>query len=149
MRTIIILSAVQTVAIAFLLLKVDDLNQVEPLSSPEGAAPMAAVMPLEAMPAEEQLRRIVREELAAWSAPGSDPRASAPTAPHTSARTDQRAQLELASRQLEQYRSQGHMSPVEMGNFQEEIAKLDPSVRKQMLINLVRAMNAGEIRGEL
>ena len=148
MKILTILSALQIVAITFLVLAVRHRDRAEYPASAPVIAPAATVTPAGVAPGEEQLRRIVRAELAAWHAAGSDRRIDVSAAPRTGSAVDQRAQLELVAQQLEQYRSQGYMSPIEMGNFQAEIAQLDPAARKQMLSNLVRAMNSGEIRGQ-
>lgn len=144
-----VLSALQIAAIAFLALQIYERDRA--VESPPERTTIVAAQPGIATTDEDQLRRVVREELAAWGASIAVDRSAATPTPYSSAASiaDQRAQLALVSGQLEQYRGQGFMSPAEMGSFQEELARLEPSVRKQVLSRLVRAMNAGEIRGEL
>lgn len=148
MKLLVVLSALQTAAIVFLLLTAP--------SRLQDAVATPAAAPVELTGQEERFRRIVREELAARDA--QMPRATGDARSDATAQTrtldpiaaaDQRAQLDLVTGQLEHYKRQGYMSPIEMQNYQADIARLDPASRKQMLSNLVRAMNAGEIRGEL
>lgn len=149
MKLLVLMSILQTAALAFLLAKA--------LDSPDPASQTAPAMQYQdtgetfSSADEQLLRRIVREELGR-QLPGAAPAGQpdqAPAGAPTDAAADQRSQLQLVETQLEYYRVQGAISAVEMQNLQAEIAKLDPATRKQMLARLVKAMNAGEIRGAL
>ena len=105
---------------------------------------------------EEQLRRIIREELASilQSSPESRPLPEPEIASETqeSKRQDEidhQYQRELVQSQLESYASQGSISEVEMADLQMEIAKLDKSGRKMMLREVTKMLNSGELKGHL
>ncbi len=56
---------------------------------------------------------------------------------------------DYVAQQIEYYRSVGQISDAEMVSLQSEIAELDSSGRKQMMSSLIKALNAGEIKGKL
>jgi len=100
---------------------------------------------------EDDLRRIVREELAAHPAgtnvagtpgnPGGD--AGRPAALPGS------MEFERIDRQVDEYIRAGAISDAEMSALQEELARLDPAARRQLLGKIVRAMNSGALKGNL
>jgi hypothetical protein len=100
---------------------------------------------------EAQIRRVLREELAASTAaivaasgapaPG---RADLPPAPAASP-----AEVALVNSQLDRYIQAGVISNSEMARLQSEIGKLDPAARRAAMQKLVRAMNSGALDGRL
>jgi hypothetical protein len=100
---------------------------------------------------EDELRRIVREELAAYPAainvaraqnnPGGDARG--PGAPPGS------KEFERIDQQVDEYIRAGAISNAEMAALQEELGRLDPAARRQLLGKIVRAMNSGALKGNL
>jgi hypothetical protein len=102
-------------------------------------------------PDEEQLRLVIREELAAaagslGSEPGSRP---ADAGPGPTATSDARASVALVDRQVDDYIRAGAISQVEMAALQGEIAKLDPAAQRAAIAKLVRAINSGALAGNL
>lgn len=152
MKLLAALSLLQTAAIAFLLVKMANLDEViKPMPVVESAVATGSSSAGKHDLEEEQLRKVIREELASHlnSRSGAVNDERAPTASSPINTIDQRAQMDLVARQLEHYKSQGVISESEMQNLQVEIAKLDKPAQKQMLSKLVKAMNSGEIRGAL
>jgi len=100
---------------------------------------------------EGELRRIIREELAAYPAattaaqspnyPGGD--AARPGAPPGS------REFERIDQQVDEYIRAGAISDAEMVKLQEELGQLDPAARRQLLGKIVRAMNSGALKGNL
>ena len=98
---------------------------------------------------EMELRRIIREELAAHppaiatsqTAEESNVAADSPREPGNKQR------LEAVNRQLDDYIGAGAISESEMEALQSEIASLDKAGRHEMLGKLVRAMNSGSLQG--
>lgn len=100
---------------------------------------------------EAELRRIVREELAAFPAaitaartpdsPGGDARY--PSAPPGS------KEFERIDQQVDEYIRAGAISDGEMAALHEELGRLDPAARRQLLGKIVRAMNSGALKGNL
>jgi hypothetical protein len=98
-----------------------------------------------------ELRRIIREELAAQptattvarspDSPGLDP--APPGEPRAT------RQLELVNRQVDDYIRAGAISEVQMADLQDEIARLDPAARREVLGKIARAMNSGALAGNL
>ena len=100
---------------------------------------------------EDELRRIIREELAAYPAgittartanyPGGDAaRSGAPPGSREFERIDQ---------QVDEYIRVGAISDGEMAALYEELGQLDPAARRQLLGKIVRAMNSGALNGNL
>jgi hypothetical protein len=100
---------------------------------------------------EGELRGIIREELAAYSAGittgrtlnnrGSD--AGRPGAPPGS------KEFERIDQQVDEYISMGAISDAEMAALHEELGRLDAAARRQLLGKIVRAMNSGALKGNL
>ena len=59
------------------------------------------------------------------------------------------AQREFVLGQLDYYSSVGSISAADMTQLQMEIAKLDETGRKEMMSRLNRALNTGELKGNL
>jgi len=100
---------------------------------------------------ETEMRRVIREELAAAAAANVDARgtpasvpADLPPAPVASP-----AQVALVTRQLDGYLQAGVISDSEMARLQSEIGKLDPAARRAAMQRLVRALNSGALDGRL
>jgi hypothetical protein len=100
---------------------------------------------------EAELRRIVREELAA------SPAAIATTPPPDNRADDTRhpgaqpagRDFEQLDQQVDEYIRVGAISDAEMAALQEELVRLDPAARRQLLGKIVRAMNSGALKGNL
>ena len=97
-----------------------------------------------------ELRRIIREELAAGhtrTAPASAP-VPVPAQPEID-------EIEMAYRrdevadELEYLKERGDVSTMELDRLLARIARLDPQARTEMMNELNRAMNRGEIKGHL
>jgi hypothetical protein len=150
MRTLITLGLLQCGLTAFVLFEVSGLRREERLV-PDGPLTVAATTVSDARADAQSLRRIIREELAAWQLPTAriESAGSSSAGQQTFTPEEQQAQLEAVTRQFEQFRSQGFVSPIDMADFQAGLAKLDPATRRRVLSDLMQAMNAGEIRGQL
>ena len=102
-------------------------------------------------PDEYQLRKIVREELAAQlgalSASNAQDHSAAISGPEDEAKYQY--QREMVAQQLNYHTSVGSISDSDMLKLQGEIAKLDAASRKEMLSELTRALNSGELEGRL
>lgn len=165
MKILTALSALQIVAIAFLLFKVVSIdesigsiatgNEAQPVedsnvTTPTGRSVVESSQPDGALTSGE-VRRIVREELRAQigalasSATGAD----STTAPDPYDEIEYQQRYELVDQELEFFIDQGTISDSEMAALQMEIAKLDAQGRKQMLRRLTQALNSGELDGRL
>lgn len=100
---------------------------------------------------ENQLRNIIREELAAQLESLSDSikRADVIAAPTSATRAYDPNQREQVAQKVDYYSTVGSISSVEMQKLQWEIAKLDVAGRREMLGRLVQAINSGALEGEL
>ena len=98
---------------------------------------------------EARLRQIIREELRAHPATGtnSDSLITKSATPNPDNRPESSFQLDRVSQKIDYFSSVGHISEVEMGNLEMEIAKLDPVDRREMLRKLTQALNSGAIEG--
>ena len=112
--------------------------------------PVAGSRKEDTCPDEEQLRRIIREELAAQlttnSASGSPQGSEGPSG--SSREGDSSRQLASVSQQLDQYILAGRVSESEMAALQIEMGKLDKSGQREMLKKLTRAINSGALAGD-
>ncbi len=161
MKVLAALSVLQIAAIVFLASRIMALEPVVDESAPPGAnepiVKVPEVAPPEASPEpgrfldERELRRIVREELAAqlgaidWPQPPAEALAAVdPIDP-----IERQQQLEWVGQEIDRYIGRGEISDLEMEALQMEMAKLDKEGQKRMLGRIVRAMNAGELKGRL
>lgn len=98
---------------------------------------------------DARLRQIIREELRAHPATGAipDQLATETGTFNASSTPETRIQLDRVSQKIDYYSSVGHISAIEMGNLEMEIAKLDPAGRRAMLRRLTQALNSGAIEG--
>ena len=151
MRILTMLGAVQTLALLVLIYLVAGREAGEGRSAPVAPRPSSAAGSQASLSSDvdaEQLRRIIREELAATGAqpahagPGG---AGLPPVPVDPARAQ--LQRDRVARQLDDYRRIGQITPVQMRALQEDIARLDPAARTAALRQLTRALNTGQIDG--
>lgn len=98
---------------------------------------------------EARLRQIIREELRAHPATGANPdqRVAETTTSNIGTVPESRFQLDRVSQKIDYYSSIGHISEIEMGDLEVEIAKLDPAGRREMLRKLTQSLNSGAIEG--
>ena len=98
---------------------------------------------------EQNLRRIIRSEFRALSNALAE---AQPESPETVTEIDPVAnamQLDVVKQELAYYIRAGEISDLEMQNLQSEMARLDKESQKNMLGQLVRALNSGELKGRL
>jgi hypothetical protein len=107
---------------------------------------------------DEALRLIIREELAAW---GASARAAATgggqqavtNATQEAAKPYDPAQAVIAQsafdQEFDRYKASGRISNAEMMELHAKIAELPPDAQRAALIKLTRAINNGEIAGNL
>jgi hypothetical protein len=156
MRTLTILSVLQTAGIAALVVHVFGTNQP---AAPEQRPPnSSAQQPSSAGPApssgaassvgEERLRAIVREELARLQSSAQGNASSSVEAQPRNPSVDVH-QREAVAQQIEAYRGAGTITDEQMQELQTNIAQLDEASRKQMMSKLIRALNSGDIKGRL
>lgn len=156
MRTLTILSVLQTVGIAALVVHAFGPRQP---AAPEQRQPSSSAPPLSsASPAsssgaassigEERLRAIVREELARLPLSAQGNASSSVEAQPRNPSVDV-FQRDAVAQQIEAYRGAGTITDAQMQELQTNIAQLDAASRKQMMSKLIRALNSGEIKGRL
>ncbi|HEY0659888.1 MAG TPA: hypothetical protein VGD21_00980 [Lysobacter sp.] len=97
---------------------------------------------------DTRLRRIIREELASRGTPalGAD---GQPVSPAGKVRNpvDDQFRKERVARQLDHYKRVGAISPAQMQDLQQEIARMDRASQKEALSQLMRALNSRQIDG--
>jgi hypothetical protein len=100
---------------------------------------------------EAELRRIIREELAASAAASllAPPPATSGAVAQLPSAADAAHQLDRVNQQLDEYIRAGSISEPEMAALQGEIARLDPAGQREALGKIVRAMNSGALAGHL
>jgi hypothetical protein len=151
-KALLVLCTLQTIGIVILLLHifgdehapaatVHATNPAAVSSSPfasTSAAPLAD---------EDRLRMIIREELAAQRTVQS----TGATPPPVAARDEEsnRVLQERVAQQIEAYQASGSITDAQMQELHVQIAQLDAAGRKRMMSKLIRAMNAGDIKGRL
>lgn len=98
---------------------------------------------------EDQLRRIIREELGAYSAVTANAEGHEPEASISNPATlaENQYQLDRVSEQIEYFASVGRISDADMQDLQTEIARLDKTDRTATLRKLTQALNSGAIDG--
>ncbi len=161
MKTLTILSLVQTGILLILLGKIvlfeeestvtGDVGRNTLVSNPFDRVSTDSHATATYYPDENQLRKIVREELAAQLGSlsvSSAPKDTAIVAELRDEVKDQN-QRELVAQQLEYHTSVGSISEMDMQKLQGEIAKLDKASQKEMLGKLTRALNSGQLDGRL
>ena len=166
MKFLATLSVLQFAAIAALLFKFVSLeSSMDALAIAqsntairESATSLALAVPITsqatARPSEEQLRNIVREELAAALLAFPTPQTSqqSPTVAlraDSEARRESEYQRELVENKIDDYVTQGSISDQEMSDLQMQLVKLDHSGRKLVLRKLTKALNSGDLEGRL
>lgn len=146
MKTLMTLSVLQTIGIAALVVHAFR-AQPDREPDPHPANPIAAtVAPAAPSAGEEQLRAIIREELARADTRGDAQPVAAPQPRNASA---DRQRREVIEQRIDAYSVAGSITDAQMTELQAEIAKLDDVSRKQMISKLVRALNSGDIKGRL
>jgi hypothetical protein len=169
MRILAVLVALQTAAIAALLMKIDALEDsvtaislaqssdliIEAAGERTVENPSTAVQ-LDTHLIQSELRGIVRDELAAAHAayfPAQYPQRerAEPESEHGGGEKarEYQQQLEIVSGDIDYYVSEGSISEAEMAALQIQLAKLDLSGRKQMMRKLLDALNSGDLAGRL
>ena len=139
------------------LLAADDLARATPTQEFFETRPKADVLSGRqsvsdaSFPNEQQLRQIIREELIAHGeAPGiRDDRAEPVIVRSESAEAEYQIRRDQVVEQIDYFSSVGRISEVEMQRLQTEIATLDKAGRREMLGRLTRALNSGELAGNL
>ncbi|MBD3648894.1 MAG: hypothetical protein HUJ31_15915 [Pseudomonadales bacterium] len=92
---------------------------------------------------EFQLRRVIREELAALMGQPADP---APTNARARSQPSSPAEVQAAELALEQVVNSGYIDQSQLEAMQMQFAQLDPNAREQMFRRLTRAINNGAVR---
>ena len=97
------------------------------------------------------MRQIIREELAAQAdgRPGPANQVDAVFASESTDKAENQYQREQVAQQLEYHASVGSISNADMQKLQGEIARLDEASRTEMLRELTRALNSGQLEGRL
>lgn len=159
MKTLIALNVLQTIGIVVLIVLMigrEPTTASHPRASNQTATqpiPFASSSTGEAdlLADEARLRGIVREELAQHPQTqpprGNEPPATAASQPRNAA-VDLNRQASI-TQQIAAYQAAGSISDEQMQELHVEIAQLDETSRKQMMSKLIRAMNAGDIKGRL
>lgn len=151
MRTLVALAVIQTAILVFLAAKIVGMDRTPVAATAAAAtspAPIAVhrtVQPLTA----GQVRSIVAEELEKHASIAAGPAEAQPVARSAAAATEYGHQVDAVTRQIDYYRSIGNISELQMVALQTEIGRLDKGDRQKMLNQLVKAISAGEIDGEL
>lgn len=165
MKLLIGLSAVQTVLLVFLGVRVLDIDartdklvdnanalQIERAQTERhGAATRPMVM---SGPSADEIREIVHEELAGFAAddPASTYQQTAAGPPGSSDASpykDNPIFKETVRQDLENYIRVGEMTEGEMADLQQKIARLPADQRREMLSRLTKALNSGELDARL
>ena len=169
MKILTVLSLLQIAVIALLTVRIVAvergmnsmaLAQTSPLTNERAADTSVRVAKVTRQPPayvdEEQLRHIVREELNAalesFSAEQSSrkPVIASPEPKNTAGdETAHQYRRESVQNEIDYYVSRGTISETEMAGLQMEIARLDASGRSEMLRELVRVLNSGDLKGRL
>lgn len=165
MKILTALSALQIAAILFLATRIVALERSvdgAPVTAPAAAEPSVAVPAAEVAPAiaraqprgypdAGEIRRIVRQELAAQLGALTTvaPEETVAAEPDPVREAELQHQLAWVDQEIDRYVGVGKISDLEMQLLQGEIAKLDKEGQRRMLGRLVRALNSGELEGRL
>jgi hypothetical protein len=144
-KALLVLCTIQTIGIVILLAHVLGDERAPAAAAPLATNPIAvAASPFAD---EDRLRVIIREELAAQRTMQS----GGPAPPPVAARDEVSNRLlqERVSQQIDAYQAAGAITDAQMQELHVQIAQLDAAGRKRMLSKLIRAMNAGDIKGRL
>ncbi len=150
-RFLLALSLIQLGVLGTLTVRINDIDARTQAISTARSAPAATTAAAPAVPGlkPDELRRIVREELAALRNIESGD--AAPSAPPASARA-QAATTDQAKvrQQLNGYISRGgRMTSIDVDKFLAMTAELPADQREQMLKEFTRAINTGKIEARL
>ena len=115
-------------------------------------APTSQNQPLAGTPGldGQEVRRIVREELLAVRGTDSPAQNSEPVpAAPVFDEAEMQYQRDRVTRELDFLKEQDEVTTMELDRLMGDIAQLDPQSRTEMLKMLNRAMNRGEIKGNM
>jgi hypothetical protein len=161
MKTLTILALVQTGILLILLGKTvifeeeltvaENAEQGPLVNAPIDDRPNDSHVTSDYYPDENQLRTIIREELATQltTLRHSDSQMPDTIAANPTDEVEYQYQLELVAQKMDVYESVGTISDTDMHNLQSEIMALNEADRVEALSRLVRAMNAGTLKGRL
>ena len=161
----VLFSVLQIAVIVAVLLKLDTLDQNIAVlirtqsslaSSKLPPSSLATTTPTVNQPdtqaSQEQIRIVIREELATALLPAS-PEQPSTLARHLDSRYqdegEHQDQLENVSDQIDYHMRQGAISDQEMSALQIELTTLDQVGRNLMMRKLVKALNSGDLKGRL
>jgi hypothetical protein len=160
MKSLITLSVVQAGLLLFLIAKVASISEETP--SKEHALPASTVSdridysPGHGEPVvtynmdEARLREIIREELQQnQQQPGSGQQPGHVPVLTSTQKADYDRRRDEVAQQLDYFTSVGSISDTDMQKLQTDIARLDPASRNEMLMELNRALNSGQLEGRL
>lgn len=160
MKTLIGIGLLQTACLLYLVIQVSgnspEQDPVVPTAQPDTPASTATQNPFAATrssrpaatgPAidEQQLRRVIREELQRLVA--ANPELLAEREDPVNERPPDPFQREYVEQQINHYKNVGEISGRELDDLMRDIAMLDEASRKQVLPQLMRALNQREIDG--
>lgn len=95
----------------------------------------------------DDMRKIIREEIAALETPARAATATAQPARPQHTPQQIKTAVTAVDREINYFRSRGAIDEVEMAGLQAKIAKLPLAERRAALSSLTRAMSQGEIDG--
>ena len=162
MKTLTVLGLVQIAAILFLytrLAEIDD--RLDQSMATEQRASLSDDSTVSRTPSssndaivyadEDLLRQIIRDELSAHLDSRSGPGTQVSPMPASGLvdKDEYERRREQVAEQLSYYTSVGNISNAEMQKLQTDIARLDAASRKEMLMELNRALNSGRLEGQL
>lgn len=162
MKILTVLGLVQIAAILFLYARLSDIDHRLDQSMTAGQRASVSDDSMESrIPSssndvivyadEDLLRQIIRDELSAHPDSLSGPGTQASPIPASGLvdKDEYKRRREQVAEQLSYYTSVGSISNAEMQKLQVDIARLDPASRKEMLMELNRALNSGRLEGQL
>jgi len=100
---------------------------------------------------EDRLREIIREELGLALEDVRSVSSSANTSPARPLQSgpDYESRRDAVAQSVDYYVSIGQITEREMSRLQQDIAQLNPTDRRAMMVALVRAINTGRLDGQL
>ena len=158
MKILISLSLFQTILLAVLGLRVLGIESRTDVIARAAQKPVATTMKTAQSatdpaiitgPSADEIRAIIREEVAAISAQPATPThraANIQTEDKTQIAQTRRLKADVAQ-SLDYYIGRGAINEIEMANLQMKIARLPTDEQKAMLNRLTEAMNSGELDG--
>lgn len=150
MKALIVLSLVQTALLVYLVL-----GGGRPAKQVATPSPVKRTSPTVINDGvdEQKLRQVVRDEirsdLAGFGAKVPAPKNKQALAALQRDSADEASRRDQVEQQIESYENIGQVSDAQMQRLEAGIGRLSPVDRKQMMLKLVRAINAQEIKGRL